>query len=61
MVTHNLEEASENVDTVFGKPAKVLGDFKTDEYQRPRLKKLIQHLIETNQPFESVQTGLGKV
>lgn len=63
MVTHNLDEALESVDriVVFGKPAKVLGDFKTDEYQRPRLKKLIQHLIETNKPFNLVQSGLGKV
>ncbi|MEM2483851.1 MAG: ATP-binding cassette domain-containing protein, partial [Candidatus Caldarchaeum sp.] len=63
MVTHNLDEALESVDriVVFGKPAKVLGDFKTDEYQRPRLKKLIQHLIEANKPFDLVQSGLGKV
>ncbi len=63
MVSHNLDEALESVDriVVFGKPARVLGDFKLEEYKRQELKVIIQQLIETNEPFESIKATLGKV
>ncbi len=63
MVTHNLDEVLESVDriVVFGKQAKVLCDFKLEEYRLRELKELIQQLIETNESFESIKAGLGKV
>jgi|GEM_PF-2057993 len=57
MVTHNLDEALESVDriVVFGKPAKVLGEFKVGDYDVQRLKAMIQLLIEHNLPLEEAQ------
>jgi len=57
MVTHKLDEALESVDriVVFGKPSKVLGDFKVGDYDVQRLKAMIQLLIEHNLPLEEAQ------
>jgi NitT/TauT family transport system ATP-binding protein len=57
MVTHNLDEALESVErvVVFGRPAKVLADFRVNEYDKQRLKSIIQLLIEQNIPLEIAQ------
>jgi NitT/TauT family transport system ATP-binding protein len=57
MVTHNLDEALESVErvVVFGRPAKVLADFRVNEYDKQRLKSIIQLLIEHNIPLETAQ------
>ncbi len=57
MVTHNLDEAIESVEriVVFGRPAKVLGDFRVGDYDKHRLKSVIQLLIEHNIPLEVAQ------
>jgi NitT/TauT family transport system ATP-binding protein len=57
MVTHNLDEALESVErvVVFGRPAKVLADFRVNEYDKQRLKFIIQLLIEHNIPLETAQ------
>jgi len=57
MVTHNLEEAIESVEriVVFGRPARVLGDFRVGDYDKQRLKSVIQLLIEHNIPLEVAQ------
>ncbi|MEM3021038.1 MAG: ATP-binding cassette domain-containing protein [Candidatus Caldarchaeum sp.] len=59
MVTHNLDEALESVDRilVFGKPAKMLGDFRLGDYDPKQLKHLLQTLIEMNVPLEEVDFG----
>jgi hypothetical protein len=40
---------------VFGRPAKVLADFRVNEYDKQRLKSIIQLLIEQNIPLEIAQ------
>jgi hypothetical protein len=40
---------------VFGRPAKVLADFRVNEYDKQRLKSIIQLLIEQNIPLETAQ------
>ncbi|MDW7977470.1 MAG: ABC transporter ATP-binding protein [Candidatus Caldarchaeum sp.] len=59
MVTHNLDEALESVDRiiVFGKPAKVLGDFNLSEHSPRELKAVLQALIERNAPLEGAEVG----
>lgn len=56
MVTHNLDEALESVDRiiVFGKPAKVLGDFKTLDFNPIELRRILQEIIEKNVPYDTV-------
>jgi ABC-type nitrate/sulfonate/bicarbonate transport system ATPase subunit len=52
-----LDEALESVErvVVFGRPAKVLADFRVNEYDKQRLKSIIQLLIEHNIPLETAQ------
>jgi NitT/TauT family transport system ATP-binding protein len=50
MVTHNLDEALESMErvVVFARPAKVLADFRVNEYDK-------QRLVEHNIPLETAQ------
>jgi ABC-type nitrate/sulfonate/bicarbonate transport system ATPase subunit len=50
MVTHNLDEALESMErvVVFARPAKVLADFRVNEYDKQRL---VEHKI----PLETAQ------
>ncbi|MDJ0273049.1 MAG: ABC transporter ATP-binding protein [Aigarchaeota archaeon] len=56
MVTHNLDEALESVERiiVFGKPAKVLGDFKTSDFNPIELRRILQEVIEKNVPYDAL-------
>ncbi len=62
MITHNLDEAIESTNRVlvFGRPAKLLADInlsyvdKSDLAEVYRLRRLIQSVIESNSPLESV-------
>ncbi|MEM0349736.1 MAG: ABC transporter ATP-binding protein [Candidatus Caldarchaeum sp.] len=56
MVTHNLDEALESVErvVVFGKPARVLGDFKTSDFNPVELRRILQEIIEKNVTYDSL-------